>query len=105
MHLWPTIAYDLALAHSAFRRKITTTMNTRGLEPGRINVEDQFKYLIEESAATCIEGPLPVVVLDALDECRSDGDLSVHWKSLLGTIKKWSSISRLQTCHHKSRPT
>ena len=93
-HLWPTIAYDLALAHRAFRQRITGTMNTRGLEPGRISVEDQFKYLIEESAAACIKGPSPVVVLDGLDECRSDGDLSVHWKSLLGTIKKWSSVSK-----------
>ena len=94
MHLWPTIAYDLALAHSAFRQRITSTMNEHGVEPGRINVEDQFKYLIEESAATCIQGPPPVVVLDALDECSSDGDFSLHWKALLGSIKKWPSLPK-----------
>ena len=98
MHLWRSIAYDLALARSAFRESITSNVNAHGLDPSRIDVEDQFKYLIEEPVATCarviLRGATPVVVIDALDECRSDVDISAQWKALLGTIKKWSSLSK-----------
>ena len=96
MALWRTIAYDLARRDAIYLSSIDKRVKEYSLDPREISVEEQFKYLIEGPATECVPHSqgLPVVVVDALDECRSDSDLSGQWEALLVTIKKWSTLPR-----------
>jgi hypothetical protein len=65
------------------------------LEPG-MEVDEDGSYIRDEDA--CERGKrlttLPVVVVDALDECGSDGSQSDQRRTFLNTITKWSRLPK-----------
>src|SRR5882762_4649683 len=96
---WRTIAFDLARYDSVIARRMVENIKGRKVDPERADIESHFKYLIEDplrevwqSRAEALAGMhddmevaegsdardrslitgLPVVVIDALDECGSD---------------------------------
>jgi hypothetical protein len=56
------------------------------------NIDDLFNQIIQEPLDSS-EGILPVIVIDALDECGGlDGRHSQHRKDVLRTLQAWSTL-------------
>jgi hypothetical protein len=94
--LWRTVAFDLARQYPSFRNAAIDKLNEDEVDPNASNVNMLFCHLIEEPLKMCVDippGRLPVVVVDALDECGGlDGHRSSNRKSLLHTVKRWLSL-------------
>jgi hypothetical protein len=94
--LWRTVAFDLAHKYPDVRRTIVAKLNDDEIGPSTANVNVLFRHLIQEPLAASTDipcGRLPVIVVDALDECGGlDGQYSHHRTSLLRTLKSWSSL-------------
>ena len=65
------------------------------LEPG-MEVDEDGLYIRDEDASERGKRltTLPVVVVDALDECGSDGSQSEQRRTFLNTITKWSRLPK-----------
>ncbi|KIM24262.1 hypothetical protein M408DRAFT_76226 [Serendipita vermifera MAFF 305830] len=95
---WCKVAYDLARRYPGIRKHIVTALIANESFPTTLNIDALFRELISEPLTKSDEIPidkLPVIVLDALDECGGiDGWRSDHRKKLIRTLKSWSSLSR-----------
>lgn len=94
--LWQSVAFDLAHKYPSARKTILAKLNTEEVGPSTANINMLFHHLILEplKASTDIPlGRLPVIVVDALDECGGlEGRHSKHHTNLLHTIKSWSHL-------------
>jgi len=96
--LWRTVAYDLAQAHPTVRRHLVSKLKAKEIDLSTVNITDLFRNLIHEPLVASQDIPserLPVVVLDALDECGGlAGQHSDHRKRLMQTLEMWSQLPR-----------
>ncbi|KIM24750.1 hypothetical protein M408DRAFT_317021, partial [Serendipita vermifera MAFF 305830] len=96
--LWCNVAYDLARRYPSIRKHIVNALIANESLPTTLNIDALFRELISEPLTKSDDIPidkLPVIVLDALDECGGiDGWRSDHRKKLMRTLKSWSSLSR-----------
>jgi NACHT domain len=94
--LWRTVAYDLARQHPTIRKHLLAALKEDETIPAIVDAEKLFRQLIEKSIAVCEEIPperLPIVVIDALDECGGlDGQHSEARRSLMRTLGNWSRL-------------
>jgi hypothetical protein len=92
--VWRTVASDLARFHPSVKDSLVEILGR--VEPGRADIDLQFRRLIEEPLTQNVErlSHNPVVVLDALDECGSDRSLSGQRRQLLDTLRKWGNLPR-----------
>jgi len=94
--LWRTVAYDLARAHLTVRRHLVAKLKEKEIDLSTVNITDLFRNLIHEPLVASQDIPserLPVVVLDALDECGGlAGQHSDHRKRLMQTLEMWSQL-------------
>jgi hypothetical protein len=95
--LWRTVAYDFARLYPSVRKVIVAKLDEDEVSPNTANIEMLFRHLIEEPlkvSNNILPARLPIVVIDALDECGGlESHRSRHRKSLLNTLKDWSSLS------------
>jgi NACHT domain len=94
--LWRTVAYDLARRHPSIRKAIVTKLKEDDLSLTTFNVDKLFLHLIREpliESESSSEELLPVVVIDALDECGGlEGQYSADRKALMRTFTSWSKL-------------
>lgn len=94
--LWRCVAYDLARQYPSARRCIVERLEDEEVEVNSSNIKTLFRSLIEEplSESTDIpSGRLPVIVIDALDECGGlQGRHSDAREDLLETLKRWPRL-------------
>ncbi|EAU80678.2 HNWD1 [Coprinopsis cinerea okayama7 len=94
--LWRSVAYDLARLYPSVRRIIVERIREEDVDVETSNVRVLFRELIEEPLRECRDipsGRLPVIVIDALDECGGrDGRRSIHRATLLQTLKRWPQL-------------
>ncbi|KIM24802.1 hypothetical protein M408DRAFT_26756 [Serendipita vermifera MAFF 305830] len=94
--LWCKVAYDLARRYVGIRKHLITALNANESPLTTLNIDSLFRELIYEPLTKSDDIPidkLPVIVLDALDECGGiDGWRSDHRKKLMRTLKSWSSL-------------
>ncbi|KIM24746.1 hypothetical protein M408DRAFT_49152, partial [Serendipita vermifera MAFF 305830] len=94
--LWCKVAYDLGRRYPSIRKYIVTALETNESLPTSPNVDVLFRGLIYEPLTKSDDIPtekLPVIVLDALDECGGiDGWRSDNRTDLIKTLKIWSSL-------------
>jgi hypothetical protein len=94
--LWRTIAYDLARRYPTIRKAIITKLKQDDLSLTTVNVDKLFLLLIREpliESESNLEELLPVVVIDALDECGGlEGQYSADRKTLMRTFTSWSGL-------------
>ncbi|TDL18727.1 WD40 repeat-like protein, partial [Rickenella mellea] len=97
--LWRTVAFDLARLYPTVRKVIIA--NWEKVAVGAANTVDPhklFRLLIEGSLESAKDsdvpiGRLPVVVIDALDECGGvGGENSDERQVLLETIESWMRL-------------
>lgn len=95
--LWRTVAFDLARKYPTVRKTLLAKLHAEDVSPSSVHLSNLFRHLIYEPLAASTDiplGRLPVIVVDALDECGGlDGQYSDQRTSLLRTLKTWSSIS------------
>jgi len=90
--LWRTVAYDLAVTDPFFKKTLVDVLRGGKRDPGGVNVQAQFKDLIQGPSTTRSQGSpmrVSVVVLDALDECDRSSE---QWHNLLESIRSWSRL-------------
>jgi len=96
--LWRTVACDLARNYSTVQRTLVAKLKAGDVDPASANAEKLFRHLIHDPLIRCDDVPvtkLPVVVIDALDECGGlDGQYSGRRKNLLKTLANWSRLPR-----------
>jgi NACHT domain len=93
--LWRTIAYDLARRHPAIRHGIVAKLKGDDLTLMTANVDKLFLHLIREPLIESESNLelLPVVIIDALDECGGlEGQYSTDRKALMRTLTSWSKL-------------
>ena len=96
--LWRLVACDLASWYPSLRQHLA-----KGIE-GHIssNIDRLFKSLIETPLFTLDDVPredLPIIVIDALDECggfRHDLSGWDDYEGLLHTLKRWVQVDHLR---------
>jgi len=90
--LWRVVARDLARWHPSFRQQLARG-NT---EFGSSSTDRLFETLIEKPLSALYHDPheqLPVIVVDALDECgglRRDPSEQKDYDTLLHTLRRWA---------------
>jgi hypothetical protein len=93
--LWCSVAYDLAQLYPAVLKVVLAKLHEQEVSVNTANISMLFRRLIEEplKLAEIPKDRLPVVVIDALDECGGiDGPRSRHRENLLNTISSWSRL-------------
>lgn len=96
--LWCSVAFDLARIHPTVKQAVTAKLEEGVVAPQNSSAKAIFHSLILEPLLSCKDsdlpfGRLPVVVIDALDECGGlDGFQSRTL--LLQTLQSWSTLSR-----------
>ena len=99
--LWRAIALDFARLYPSIRQHIYKVVQDNML-PDPHDIDDRFKSLIETPLATLNDDPpekLPVIVVDALDECGGlQHDLSGEddFEGLVRTLKHWIQAEHLK---------
>ena len=90
--LWRTVAYDLTRFNSALRKEVLVALTSGKVDTAGADIESHFWHLIQRPLKNT-EGNssrLPVVVVDALDECDPQSESRTV---LLGTLRNWSLLS------------
>ena len=94
--LWRTVAFDLSRKYPGVRKTIIAKLNADVISLNMANVSMLFRHLVHEPLMACTDiprGRLPVIVIDALDECGGlDGRYSKHRTNLLPALKSWCRL-------------
>jgi len=97
--LWRAVACDLARLYPSLRQH----MAQGNQEHRTSDIDRLFKLLIEEPLSTLVDAiprkELPVIVIDALDECgglRHNTAGKKDFQSLLHTLKHWIQVDHLK---------
>lgn len=94
--LWRTVAVDLARRYSPFRKALVGKLTADPDIPSISNIVSLFNHLIRDPFLSNNWAPtqgIPVVVVDALDECGGlEGRSSDHRKHLMESLKLWATL-------------
>ena len=99
--LWRAVALDLARLYPSVRQHVLNTVQDDKV-PDPSDINGRFEFLIEAPLSTLHDVPcdkLPVIVIDALDECgglRHDSSGKDDYKILLHTLKHWVQVDHLK---------
>lgn len=98
--LWCHILYSLSCRFPAFKRAAATQLRDNRFEIGSSNAEDILNIVIQTISSLpddeIAPDELPVIVIDALDECPRYSSLVANPRqSVLDAISKWSKLSSL----------
>jgi hypothetical protein len=96
--LWRTVACDFAKFDPSFATNLVEVLKERKVNPEIPDIALHFQYLIEEPLTKTYDRSsshaIPVVVIDALDECDSEGSQTAQRKALMDTLTQWSRLSK-----------
>jgi hypothetical protein len=94
--LWRMVAFDLGRQYPGVRRCLVEKLRTDEIHPITINTLSFFRHFIQDPLLASEDiplGRLPVIIVDALDECGGlEGRLSVHRPYLMKNIFSWSKL-------------
>jgi len=97
--LWRTVACDLARLFPSLRQQLAQGIQGHNSS----DIDRLFKLLIEVPLSALDDATpreeLPVIVIDALDECgglRHDASGEEDFQGLLHTLKRWTQVDHLK---------
>jgi len=99
--LWRSVALDLARLYPSIRRHIHNVVQGNML-PDPHDIDDRFDFLIKTPLSMLNNVPLeelPVIVIDALDECgglRHDSSWEDDIEGLVRTLEHWIRAEHLK---------
>jgi len=92
--LWRSVAFDLSQRYPTVRKHLVRKLVDDRDIPTTPDLNELFRQIIQEPLENS-GGILPVIVIDALDECGGlDGRHSRHRKGVLRTLSTWSKLPR-----------
>ena len=91
--MWRTIAYDLA-RYNMFAEDLLQVLKGPTFNPRIPDIALDFESLIKEPLIQSFPGAMPIVVIDAIDECRSEGAMAGQRKMFIDSITAWTSLPR-----------
>ena len=93
--VWRTVAYDLARFDPVFTTNLVEVLKGKAVDPGRPDIALHFNYLIQKPLTKSYSDSrfhnIPVIVIDALDECDPQ---PAQRKQFLDTLTQWSQLSK-----------
>jgi hypothetical protein len=96
--LWKKVAVDLSRQYPPIRRVLVDKMRTEEIDLSLLSIKALFEVLIQEplvSSKHLQNDKLPVIVLDALDECGGlKGASSDDRIALIQTLKLWPGMPK-----------
>ncbi|PVG00008.1 WD40 repeat-like protein [Serendipita vermifera] len=96
--LWRMVAFELSRQYPGVRKILVAKLRADEIYPATTNIESLFKHCIFDALVASEDipiGRLPVIVIDALDECGGlEGSLSVQRRALMKTLESWSKLPR-----------
>jgi hypothetical protein len=108
VNLWRTFAFDLSREYPSARSSIVTKLKDGEIDLENTDAGELFRSLVEEPlkhSADIPSGRLPVIVIDALDECGGlDGSRSKDRTILLQGMKAWRRLASRFKLVVTSRP-
>lgn len=92
--LWRTVAHDLAKYSPTFAKALIEILEEKRVDPGRPDIALHFQFLLREPLIKVYNSfpVVPVIIIDALDECDPDRSQAAQRTALLHTIMQWSSL-------------
>ncbi|KAJ6468847.1 hypothetical protein C8R45DRAFT_875738, partial [Mycena sanguinolenta] len=93
--LWCSVAYDLADKYPEIRRKVILALEAKSVLPHITSYEDIFEKLIIKSLENPLAvapGRMPILVIDALDECGGLTESRSYQKQVLGALSRWKHM-------------
>ncbi|KAJ7166772.1 hypothetical protein C8R46DRAFT_951385, partial [Mycena filopes] len=93
--LWCSVAYDLANIYPGIRSKVLQALDSGAVVPHITGHDDIFKKLIIKSLENQLSVPpgrMPIVVIDALDECGGLTASRPYQKQVLSAISHWKNL-------------
>jgi hypothetical protein len=95
--LWRMVAFELSRQYPSVRKSLVAKLRADEIRPTTINTENLFRRCIFDPLAASVDipaGRLPVIVIDALDECGGlEGQASTQREALMKTLFNWSQMS------------
>jgi hypothetical protein len=93
--LWCSVAYDLADKYPEIRSKVILALESGEVLPHITSYEDIFEKLIIKSLQNLLSVPpgrMPILVIDALDECGGLTESRSYQKQVLGALSCWKHV-------------
>ncbi|KAJ7181118.1 hypothetical protein C8R46DRAFT_598076 [Mycena filopes] len=93
--LWCSVAYDLVNIYPEIRSKVLQALDSGAVVPHITGHDDIFKKLIIKSLENQLSVPpgrMPIVVIDALDECGGLTASRPYQKQVLSAISRWKYL-------------
>ncbi|KAJ7301120.1 hypothetical protein DFH08DRAFT_120895 [Mycena albidolilacea] len=93
--LWCSVAYDFADKYPEVRSKVALTLDAGEVVPHITSYEDIFEKLIIRSLENPLSVPpgrMPILVIDALDECGGLTASRSYQKQVLAALSRWKHM-------------
>jgi hypothetical protein len=94
--LWRMVAFELSQQYPGVRKCLVAKLRADEIRSTTINIDNLFRRCVFEALVACENipiGRLPVVVVDALDECGGlEGQASAERRALIRTLEGWSKL-------------
>ncbi|KAJ6597918.1 hypothetical protein B0H10DRAFT_2325271 [Mycena sp. CBHHK59/15] len=93
--LWCSVAYDLAQKYPSMRHVVVKKLTSREVDPDVTGHYEIFNELIAiplGGPLVVAPGSLPVIVIDALDECGGLEEARSYQEKVLRALAHWQSV-------------
>jgi hypothetical protein len=94
--LWRMASFDLSRQYPSVKRIVVEKLHADEIRPTTKNIDNLFRHYISDPLGASGDipvGRLPVIVVDALDECGGlEGQASSQREALMKTLHSWSQI-------------
>jgi hypothetical protein len=94
--LWRTVSFELCRQYPGVRKNVLAKLHADGIRLTTINTESLFRYCVFDpliASGDIPSGRLPVIVVDALDECGGlEGQTSAQREALMDSLCRWSQL-------------
>jgi hypothetical protein len=95
--LWRMASFDLSRQYPSVKRIVVEKLRADEIRPTTNNIDNLFRHYISDPLGASGDipvGRLPVIVVDALDECGGfEGQASAQREALMKTLRSWSQMS------------
>jgi hypothetical protein len=94
--LWRMVAFELSRQYPSVRKSLVAKLRADDIRPTTINTKNLFRHCIFDSLVASGDippGRLPVIVVDALDECGGlEGLALAQREALMQSVYDWSQL-------------
>jgi hypothetical protein len=94
--LWRMVSFELGRRYPGVRKSLVAKLRADEIQPTTLNTDNLFRSCIFDPLVSSEDipiGRLPVVVVDALDECGGiEGQSSAQRRALMRTLDDWSKL-------------